>query len=353
MSIFTLSILIAALIFLYPLSLFRKIYAMTKGLQFRSYWTVLFVFCTLFLVSYLGTAFHGYFLVYSETTYQAITIVILGTGSVFVALVAHLFSNIIGSLDGMVERRTVELRKAYDETLEREKENQRLKDQFLFIAAHELRTPVTAIKWSVDYLCSEVEIGRKCSQEQLETLQDLKENNEYLIELVNDLLDTSRIEYGSFSLKKRQVDPRQVIEEAANTVSGLAKERGVGLQWDVDRDIGKVVTDPRRLKEVLVNLLGNAIKYNVDGGRVEMEARKRGKELLISVRDSGIGISAVDLDKLFVKFYRVENDGGHEIRGTGLGLYISKEIVTRLGGELKAESEGLGKGSTFSFTIPL
>lgn len=353
MTLYSLVILIAALIFLYPLSRFRKIYALTKGLRYGAYWIALSVFCVFFFVSYLLAAFHGHLIGHSEASFHATTVAILGFGSLFVALVAQLFFKIISSLDVIVDRRTDELRKAYDETLAREKENQQMKDQFLFVAAHELRTPVTAIKWNVDYLCSEVRVGHKCTEEQVEILQDLSKNNEYLIALVNDLLDTSRMEHGSFKLKKTKVDLSQVIEDAVNTVFALAQERAIELKWSLDKGIGQVNTDARRLKEVIVNLLSNSIKYNKEGGKVSLEARKRGKGLVISVKDNGIGIAPENLDKLFVKFYRVEDETGEDVRGTGLGLYISREIVERLGGELWAESEGLGKGSTFSFTLPM
>ncbi|MEA3249069.1 MAG: HAMP domain-containing sensor histidine kinase, partial [Patescibacteria group bacterium] len=229
---------------------------------------------------------------------------------------------------------------------------QQLKDQFLFVTAHELRTPVTSIKWNVETLSEDLKTGKKCTKEHEEILQNLQQSNQHLVDLVNDLLDTSRLEYGTFKYKKVKTDLSQVIEDSVQTVFAMAQEKGVELKWDLDKGIDLVDTDPRRLKEVLVNLLSNAVKYNIEGGKIQVEARIRGRGLLISVKDTGIGIAPENIDKLFAKFYRTEDDNTTEIRGIGLGLYIAREIVERLGGELWVESEGLGRGSTFSFTLP-
>ncbi len=261
--------------------------------------------------------------------------------------IAKFYSN----LEVLVKEKTQELQDAYEKQLEHEKEIQKLKDQFVFIAAHELRTPVTSINWWMEIILDD-EKGKKLSPELRESLTNIMNSNQKLVHLVDDLLNVARIESGTIQIKKADCDMIEIINSVIAEQELAAKAREVKIDFKNKSKKLKLFSDESRLKQVMTNLLSNAIKYNQEKGTVTITADATDGFIEVAVKDTGIGIEKDEMKILFSKFGRVKNKITEKIEGTGLGLYVSKEIVKKLGGKIWAESEA-GKGTIFSFKIPL
>lgn len=248
---------------------------------------------------------------------------------------------------------TTDLHDAHQSQLKKEKEVQKLKDQFVFVAAHELKTPVTAIKWGIEMLTeSEKEVPEPLKRNMEDVLENISANNNRLSKLVSDLLDVARMDYGTFRVEPVKMDVVKVIHASIKSVQGLAQKNGITFIAP-KKDSFSVYADPERVEGVLLNLFSNAIKYNKSHGSVEIQIRKVGKDAHISIIDSGIGFSKVDLREVFERFYRVERKEVLSKEGTGLGLYIIRNIIQKMRGDITVKSEGREKGSTFTFTLPL
>jgi signal transduction histidine kinase len=234
---------------------------------------------------------------------------------------------------------------------ERLKELDRLKSDFVSNVSHELRTPLTAIKGAVDLLLREVP-GR-LNESQTHYLTRVRSNTQHLAGLINDLLDLAKIEEGKVELKGARVSVGGLVHEVMETVRPMAAEKRVLLEVKVPEPSILVWADRDKVTQVLMNLIGNAIKFTPPQGKVTVSASREGAEWAqVSVNDSGPGISAEECQKIFQKFYQVSEGGGPKPKGTGLGLAISKALVELHGGKIWVESEP-GCGSTFSFTLPV
>ncbi|NTW46131.1 MAG: HAMP domain-containing histidine kinase [Candidatus Moranbacteria bacterium] len=220
----------------------------------------------------------------------------------------------------------------------------RMKDDFISMASHELRSPMTVIRGYVDLLTS------GCTPEEArEYIGKIEATTERLSQLVDDLLDVSRLEQGRLPIDPIRTDLGGILEALADDYGIIAKEKGLVFGYGRS-DTPPVLADPERVKQILVNLLSNAVKYTPEGS-VTLSAKEDGDRVVVTVADTGLGISAESLRDLFAKFYRVRTEGTAEISGTGLGLWISREIARRMGGDIEAESiEGVG--SHFSLSLP-
>jgi two-component system phosphate regulon sensor histidine kinase PhoR len=163
-------------------------------------------------------------------------------------------------------------------------------------------------------------------------------------------MDISRIEQGSLQIKLSDVSLQPLINEVLSNLLLDARKKKISLTQEGDLDTG-VKADPDRLKEILTNLVGNAVKYTPDGGRVVVKVKKESGLAQVSVVDNGTGISEEDQKHLFEKFYRVENEQTRTVKGSGLGLFITKQLVEKMGGQIGISSKA-GAGSTFYFTLP-
>ncbi|HET6498733.1 MAG TPA: response regulator [Coriobacteriia bacterium] len=230
-----------------------------------------------------------------------------------------------------------------------EREAAVMKNEFVSTVSHELRTPLTSIKGYVD-LIVDGDAG-EINEVQREFLGIVQENSNRLVSLINDMLDISRIESGRVHLRVDPLDIPEVIQGVIETFRTVAKSSGIELSSVTEGPVARAAGDRDRIGQVLMNLVSNAIKYSPGGGAVTVRARQNGDYVMVSVRDTGIGIAPEDQERLFSKFYRVDSSLTREIGGTGLGLSICKSVVELLGGEVGCESEA-GKGSTFWFTLP-
>ena len=263
------------------------------------------------------------------------------------------------NLEKKVAERTKELEDAnkklleYQKLLERDVEELKKldieKDRFISIAAHELKTPMTAISGFAQLLKNEKIIEDKEKREKY--LKIVEEEIKRLAKLVTDVLDLSRADLGTIKVFVEDVNVEEVLNEVKEEMSNLAKEKGLYLNLRLPEKLPTISTDREKLKRILINLVSNAIKYTEKGG-VTIEAVKDGDKVKFSVADTGVGIPKESFDKIFTRFYQVESPYTRKVGGTGLGLSICKELVKVLGGEIWFESE-LGKGSTFYFTLPL
>lgn len=242
-----------------------------------------------------------------------------------------------------------ELREAQDREMARVKELDRLKDEFVSLVSHDLRTPMTAIKGYVYLLLKQRE---GLPSEAVRQLQVVYDSSERMIRLIGDLLDVSRIEAGRMQLSIEAMDIAGSAAEVREELQPQVLERKLSLEVARTGEV-RVRADKARVHQVLVNLVSNAIKFTPEGGKITVGFEKKGGEVITHVADTGVGIAKPDLGKLFTKFGRLDSSlvGISRAAGTGLGLYVCKKVVELSGGEIWAESE-LGKGSTFSFSLP-
>ena len=255
-------------------------------------------------------------------------------------------------LEAEVEARTEDLRTANGELTgarDRAEAASRAKSEFLANMSHEIRTPLNGVIGM-----TELTLDTPLTDEQRDYLQTARSSADTLLSVINDILDFSKIEAGRLDLDSTQFDLRDEVETMLKTVALRAHQKGLELVCDVRPDVpDEVVGDPVRLRQVLVNLLGNAIKFTAEGEvllRVECAGdRGRGATLSFSVSDTGIGIAASKVGSIFDAFTQADNSTTRRFGGTGLGLTISRRLVEMMGGRLEVESEH-GRGTTFRFT---
>jgi PAS domain S-box-containing protein len=224
-----------------------------------------------------------------------------------------------------------------------------LKSKFLASMSHELRTPLNAIVGFSDLLAEQT--AGQLNDKQKRFVNHIKEGSAHLLQLINDILDLSKIEAGQLELRCEEFQVRDALPEVLSTIRPLAMAKNIEVESTVKID-QPVYADRIRFKQILYNLLSNAVKFTPKAGRINIDCRQDGNEVRISVVDSGIGIRAEDQAVIFEEFRQVEGGTDAAKEGTGLGLAITKRLVEQQGGKISLHSE-LGKGSRFSFTLPL
>ena len=250
-------------------------------------------------------------------------------------------------LERRVADRTVELSKANAEL----SRAMRAKDDFLSAMSHELRTPLNAVLGLSESLLEGV--YGSLTERQARSLSTISESGHHLLTLINDLLDIAKLGAGKMELALAETSIRELCSGCVRLVLPQAKRQNITVNIIHDESVDSIETDPRRLKQVLVNLLSNAVKFTHDGGRVVLEVRGRASDGLvaITVEDTGIGIAAEDLKRLFVPFTQIDSGLSRQYAGTGLGLTLVRRIAELLGGEVSVASE-VGVGSRFTITVP-
>jgi signal transduction histidine kinase len=222
------------------------------------------------------------------------------------------------------------------------------KAEFLANMSHELRTPLNSIL-GFSQLLLEGD-GGILTSDQRQDVDIIAQNGQHLLALINDLLDISKLEAGKAQLHRGEVEVEPLISECVENVSSLAKTKRLDLTASVSAEVGRIFADGPKLKQVLLNLLGNAIKFT-ETGSVRVTAERQGAELRVSVRDSGIGVPAEDTARIFESFQQGKSGISGKYQGTGLGLAICRQLVEMHGGRIWVKSTP-GHGSTFTFTIP-
>lgn len=250
-----------------------------------------------------------------------------------------------------------------EESLTRLKELDQLKSNFLATVSHELRTPLTSIIGYAEMLIEG--LAGPLEAEQLEYLQTIMDKGERLLHLITTILDTSRMESGRLQIEAEKVKIEEVFTTALSSIIPQAKKKGISVAVDGELSVREAVLDPQRLQQILVNLLSNSVKFTPEGGAITLAAKEAddvpsraqgrfdGPEsyFAIIVRDTGIGIPADSLERIFDSFYQVDGSATREFGGVGLGLSIVKSYVEAHGGEITCESE-VGKGTTFKILLP-
>jgi len=247
-----------------------------------------------------------------------------------------------------MEEKVRALQQSYMAELEaRQKQAERLnqlKNEFLASVSHELRTPLHTIIGFSDLLSEELE--GPLNPTQRDFVSHIRRDSDHLLGLINDLLDLSRIESGRLELHVESLSLRTAISEAVSAIRSHADEKAVRVVEDNIGDL-RIAADPIRLRQILYNLLNNAVKFTTAGGEVSVYAEQDGGVVRVTVADTGVGIPTDEQPKIFDRFYQVSNKGG----GAGLGLAISKQLVELQGGSISVESEP-GRGSRFQFDLP-
>jgi len=254
-------------------------------------------------------------------------------------------------LEKRVQERTAELASANKalELQNREVERAtRLKSKFLASMSHELRTPLNAIVGFSDLLAEQT--AGQLNDKQKRFVNHIKQGSSHLLQLINDILDLSKIEAGQLELRCEDFQVENALPEVLSTIRPLAMAKNIQVQ-DRLEPIWAVYADRVRFKQILYNLLSNAVKFTPRAGRIDIDCHGDGNVVCISVTDTGIGIRAEDQAVIFEEFRQVEGAGATTQEGTGLGLAITKRLVEQQGGRISVESEP-GKGSRFTFTLP-
>ena len=225
----------------------------------------------------------------------------------------------------------------------------RHKSEFLANMSHELRTPLNAILGFSEVLADR--LFGEINEKQAEHLRDIMESGRHLLSLINDILDLSKVKAGRMELELTAFDLPSVIENALTLVRERALRRGIALGRTIDARLGIVRADERKVKQVILNLLSNALKFTPEGGRIAVRAELLDEMAEISVTDTGVGIAPEDQEAIFEEFRQV-GTSEKKVEGTGLGLALSRKFVELHGGRIRVKSE-LRVGSTFTFTLPL
>ncbi|WP_417498041.1 PAS domain-containing sensor histidine kinase [Maricaulis sp.] len=248
------------------------------------------------------------------------------------------------------QARIADLAKKYEEEKIRAEEANRSKSEFLANMSHELRTPLNAINGFSEIMLREM-FGPIGDQRYVGYMKDILGSGQHLLELINDILDMSKIEAGKMQLQTEPTDAGDLVDQCVRIVRGRAEEKQLRLHADVS-DLPEIEVDPRAFKQVMINLVSNAVKFTPEGGRVTIRGFMSGLGVAFQVSDTGIGIAADDLPRLGRPFEQIESQHSKSHQGSGLGLALSKSLIELHGGSLSIDSR-LGEGTTVSFVLPV
>lgn len=225
----------------------------------------------------------------------------------------------------------------------------KMKTEFIRITSHQLRTPLSSMRWASDYLLKGA-IGRP-NQEQTEYLEIIREGNKRMIKIINDLLDVTKIDMGKLMVETKPTDLKKVAQESIKQFIATAAANNIALTLVCENNLPLVSVDEEKIKMAFSNLIDNAIKYTANKGEVRVAIKREGDYVETSVQDNGVGIPKIQQKNIFQKFFRSDNIKKHQTAGSGLGLFIVKAIIDAHRGSIWFKSEE-GKGSTFYFKIP-
>jgi histidine kinase len=235
---------------------------------------------------------------------------------------------------------------SFNQMASRLEKTEALRLELIGNVAHELRTPLASIQGYMEGLIDGVLPAEAA------TFQRVYREADRLQRLVHDLQELSRVEAGAYELNLRPTAPERLVDSVVARLGRQFEEKGVTLEFDVPPDLPLVCADEDRMSQVLLNLMGNALQYTPTGGQVFLSVRREGKGVQFSVQDTGLGIAPEHIPHVFERFYRVDRSRSRAGGGSGIGLTIARHLVEAHGGQIEAASDGPGRGSTFSFTLP-
>ncbi len=273
--------------------------------------------------------------------------------SVFYYLVGSYFSNdliIIALGDLVITAILFVISFIITRNFEKLAEISRMKSEFVNIVTHQLRSPLTNLKWTVDFLTSK-DFDENPEKKE-EYYGNLKENVRRMVELTDTLLFVAKMEQGLVPFSKKEVPLPEIINGFISEFKPFTEASRVKIKFVAEKNVPAAFVDPSQIKIVIETLIDNAIKYTKNGGTVEINLKKIGKKIYFEIKDEGVGIPLKDQKFIFKKFFRSENSLKNQTRGSGLGLYIAKSIIDQLKGVMEFRSEE-GKGSTFYFYLPI
>ena len=237
---------------------------------------------------------------------------------------------------------------AFNQMTEKLDKNDRLRRELIGDVSHELRTPLAFINASIESIADGVIAPSP------ETLAEIQEELDRLTRLVNDLQELSIYESGAYSLHKRQSNLNEIILSVVNQINTPDLSKHIQFNTEFDNTIPDLMIDPDRIKQVLTNLLSNALNFTAAGGQISLfTIQEDDDHIKVVVRDTGVGIPKSDLSRIFTRFYRVDHSRSRESGGSGIGLTIAKQLIEAHGGKIWADSPGLGKGTSIIFTLPI
>ena len=224
------------------------------------------------------------------------------------------------------------------------------KDEFISMASHQLRTPLTSIKGYLSMII-EGDVG-DITPEQKHMLSEAFVSSERMVRLIGDFLNVSRLQTGKFVIEKRPVDLAKLVGREIDALASNAAARGIKFSYEAPKDVPKIELDENKIQQVIMNFADNAIFYSKDGSKIAVKLEKTARHVAFTVTDTGIGVPKAEQAKLFTKFFRATNARTARPDGTGVGLFLAKTVVEDHGGSIIFESKE-GKGSTFGFKLPL
>ncbi|MGI2176622.1 sensor histidine kinase [Shewanella frigidimarina] len=227
----------------------------------------------------------------------------------------------------------------------------RVKSEFLANMSHELRTPLNSINGFSEVLYDET-FG-PLNNKQKQYVKNILVSGNHLLLLINEILDMAKIEAGKMTLTLCELPIREVLYEITGLIEDVIKKKDLHMHLEINDDLPNISADSLKVKQILYNLLSNVVKFTPEGGQIGVKTQHSTNEIEIVIWDTGIGIAAENMDKLFEGFYRIETPYSRLTEGTGLGLPIAKSLVKLHGGEFKIESDGVNKGTSVTVTLPI
>lgn len=227
-----------------------------------------------------------------------------------------------------------------------------MKTEFISIISHQLCTPLSAIKWNMEIIETESEPGKCIPEKQAAFLGNIKKSNEQMLKMVTDLLEVARIDQGRAVFEDKKLSLFDLVKDSVAGFRDIAAEKKIEIESNIEPSAPEIYADERKMRVVVDNLIGNAIKYSKEGGKIEVKLKKEDDHIIFSVRDWGVGIPRYQHRKVFEKFFRTRNESRYRTDGVGIGLYLARAIVKHCGGDVWFESEA-GQGSTFFFSLPI
>lgn len=263
---------------------------------------------------------------------------------------------ILLAIEDITARREIEstLKLAHDElkVLAAELERTaRVKSEFLANMSHELRTPLNCINGFSEVLYDET-FG-PLNEKQKTYVNNVLTSGKHLLLLINQILDTAKVEAGKMKLSLANLPMKSLLSEISLLVADLVSKKKLEMHLEIAEDLPSIEADELRIREIIYNLLSNAVKFTPEGGRIGLQAERGDGEIIVVVWDSGVGIAPENIVKIFEGFFRVDTPYSRVTEGTGLGLPLSKKLVELHGGRLWVESDGLNKGTSVRFTLPI